>query len=303
MTASGDMRTNNANWSTIMLASGNTQLSEKLSLHRSNAEAEISRLFEFDLKADPHLSVVEANALFPQFSEHYGHAGKVFAQYITDHRPAVETMLRRMQDGLVRKMDMTQVERHWSALFAAVLVALGICRSQGLLAFDVAGIQAWMTAQLAGNRKQKTEMVATLEDQIGYMINDLMEGILVTTGEGDRRTGVNAHVDKPPRTKLVGRSINPLLPTDLPQLYISRAAVRAWATSKGISAGALFDTAVALGWCDPNSATRYSFGKGTVQFNTGTLTVPCWKFYPAVMTGISGQVVQQLAAVKAQAKP
>jgi hypothetical protein len=72
MTAHGEIRTNNNNWSTILLASGNTLLSEKLAQHRANAEAEISRLFEFTLEAPPHLSVVEANALFPQFREHSG---------------------------------------------------------------------------------------------------------------------------------------------------------------------------------------------------------------------------------------
>jgi hypothetical protein len=212
-------------------------------------------------------------------------------------------MLRRMQDAVVKKMKMTQVERHWSALFAAVLVALSICRSQGLLSFDMAAMQAWMAEQLEGNRKQKTEMVATLEDQIGYMINDLWEGMLVTTGEGDRRTGVTPSIDKPPYSKLIGRAINPLLPTDLPQMYISRAAVRAWAAGKGLSAGGLFNTAVKLGWCDPDAATRYSLGKGTIQYNTGTLTVPCWRFYPLAMGGVTGQIVQQLRTVKAQGKP
>jgi hypothetical protein len=298
MTASGDMRTNNANWSTIMLASGNTQLSEKLSLHRSNAEAEISRLFEFTLVATPHLGVAEANALFPQFDTNYGHAGRAFARYVTDNRASVEDALRRMQLRIVQNLHMKQVERHWSALFAAVLVALTICRQLGLLKFEVGGVYTWITQQLGSNRDQKMAMVASDEDQIGYMIADLWEGVLVTTGEGDLRGRVHARVEKHPRAKLIGRSINPLLPGDAAQLFISRAAVRAWAASKGVSAGNMFKAAVDLGWCDPKADTRYSFGKGTVEYNTGTLTVPCWKFYPKVMDGMVGQVVQQLTAMK-----
>jgi hypothetical protein len=130
------------------------------------------------------------------------------------------------------------------------------------------------------------------------MIADLWEGVLVTTGEGDLRGRVHARVEKHPRAKLIGRSINPLLPGDAAQLFISRAAVRAWAASKGVSAGNMFKAAVDLGWCDPKADTRYSFGKGTVEYNTGTLTVPCWKFYPKVMDGMVGQVVQQLTAMK-----
>jgi hypothetical protein len=298
MTASGEMRTNNSNWSTIMLASGNTQLSEKLSLHRANAEAEISRLFEFTLEATPHLGVAEANALFPQFDTHYGHAGQAFARYVTDHRQEVEDALRRMQLTVIKNLKMKQVERHWSALFAAVLVALTICRKIGLLRFEVAGVYGWIVQQLEGNREQKTAMVSTDEDKIGQMLNDLMEGILVTTGEGDRRSRVHARVDRAPRAKLIGRMINPLLPGDVSQLYISRAAIREWASRKGASAGDMFKAAVKLGWCDGKSDTRYSFGKGTVDFNTGTLTVPCWRFYPTAMDGMVAQVVQQLTSVK-----
>ena len=297
MTSSGEMRTNNSNWSTILLASGNTQLSEKLSLHRSNAEAEISRLFEFTLDPSPHLSVSEANDLFPQFDTNYGHAGRAFARYVTDNRASVEDALRRMQAKIVQSLHMKQVERHWSALFAAVVVALTICRKIGLLQFEVNPVYTWMTQQLSGNRDQKLAMVATPEDQIGYMIADLWEGVLVTTGEGDRRSRVHARVEKPPRAKLIGRAINPLMPTDQSQLFVSRAAIRTWASSKGVSAGDMFKAAVTLGWCDPKQDTRYSFGKGTLEYNTGTLTVPCWKFYPKAMDGVAGQVVQQLTAV------
>jgi hypothetical protein len=298
MSASGETRTNNSNWSTILLASGNTLLSEKLSQHRGNAEAEISRLFEFDLQVDPHLSVVEANDLFPQFSQHYGHAGKKFAKYVTDHRLGVEAMLRKVQAAVVTDMQMEQVERHWSSLFAAVLVALIICRSEGLLAFDIASLKTWMRRQLRGNRDQKTAMVSTLEDQIGYMINELWDGVLVTTGAGDKRSGVFARVDKLPKSKLIGRAINPLTQNDPQQLYISRSAIRAWAAERGVSAGKMFETATKLGWCDPNSDYRFSLGKGTVEYPPTTSMVPCWRFYPAAMTvGATGQVVQQLTAI------
>jgi hypothetical protein len=68
MNTAGETRSNNSNWSTILLASGNTLLSQKLAQHRSNAEAEMSRLFEFTLDPDKHLTANEANELFPQFS-------------------------------------------------------------------------------------------------------------------------------------------------------------------------------------------------------------------------------------------
>ena len=294
MSGSGELRSNNASWSTILLASGNTKLSEKLALHRSNAEAEMARLFEFTLEADPHLGVLEANTLFQQFDENYGHAGQVFAQYITANRAKVTAYLNRMQAKLVTELEFTQMERHWSALFAAVIVALHLCRALKLLRFEVQPVQDWMTLQMERNRDQKTELVATPEDLIGYMLNDLWDGVLVTTGEGDRRASVIARVDKHPREALIGRAINPLQSNDPPQLIISRAAIGKWASAKGVSASDMFDKAVTLGWCKPGH-DRYAFGKGTIEYPSTNTAVPAWRFNVLAMSrGAGAQVVQQL---------
>jgi len=293
MNASGELRQNNSNWSTIMLASGNTLLSEKLAQHRANAEAEISRLFEFTLEHDPHLSVAEANAIFPKFRQHYGHAGYVFAKTITRNRAAVVTALHKMQAHIQKEFDLKQVERHWSALFAAVLVALYICRDKGLISFEVEPIKLWMHDQLEGNRGSRDEAVVPMDELINQMVNELWENVLVTQGSGDLRSGIAVTTLKPPRGSIVGRSIRGT-GNDLASLHISRAAIHLWCAKHAVSPATVHATGVALGLCH-YKIDRFGLGRGVKEYQTGN--VHCWQFFPDALDIREDDVVTPLTVM------
>jgi hypothetical protein len=299
MTASGDLRANNSNWSTIMLASGNILLSEKLAQYRANTEAEISRLFEFTLAVDPHLTVIEANALFPQFEENYGHAGYKFAKAIVKNRADIETALRNTQTQLIHKLKLTQVERHWSALFASVIVALKVCRSLKLLAFEVEPIEAWIAARLEENRGQRAEMIIDYKDLLSQMLNELWEDVLVTDGVGNIRHNIPVNIQKPPRGAIVGRRVIPTATDPLPSLEIAVAAVYAWCAPKMVSPKVMLAKAVELKWASPKPV-RVGLGRGTKQYSSSNNTY-CWKFFPDVMDDVA--VVQQHLSVVKGGKP
>jgi hypothetical protein len=296
----GVTRDNNTHWSTIMMASGNTLLSQKLTQHRANAEAEMSRLFEFTLPRPKHLTAIEANEIFPQFSQHYGHAGVAYAKYIAKNRSKLVTSLNRTQASLTSMFEMTPTERYWSALFASVVVALVACRDIGLLEFEINPIVKWMKEQLAMNRVERVEASPEPQDHIGQMLFDLWEGVLGTAGGGDLRAtrGIDVRIEHYPRGPIIGRYIDPILPNERPQLWVSRAAINKWANTRGVSANEMLRAAVDLGWC-PEKSERCSFGKGVRGYNTGTMTVPCWKFNPAALEGgVLGEKIQQLKAIK-----
>lgn len=279
MQASGELRENNSNWCTILMASGNNLLSEKLALHRGNAEAEISRLFEFTLEASPHLTPNEANVLFPKLLENYGHAGQLFARYVVENYDVVEAMLTRTQAQLNSGLGITQVERYWSALLASVLVSVALCRNLKLLSFDLAALKVWMVARLQENRIGRDQATASPLELFGSMLTDMWEGILVTHGEGDIRQGRVATVLQKPRGTLVGRSVVPVDKNEVPALMLNSQAVRNWSNEKGVSAREMFGAAVRAGWCDPD-LVRYSLGRGTLEYAQTSSYVSCWKLDP-----------------------
>lgn len=294
--ASGGLRTNNSNWSTILLASGNALLSEVLSGFRSNTEAEVSRLFEFTLEATPHLSVAEANALFPQFLNNYGHAGHAFARFITKNRAKVIKALHAEQARLIEKLGLTQVERHWSALFASVLVALHIARALKLVAFEIAPVETWIAERLEENRGQRKEAVADHADLLAQMIDDLWADVLVTKGLGDLRSNVPIEIQKHPRNgTALGRCVRPTA-NDIADLILSRNAIQKWCAQNRASPKTLYARGVAMGWVHPE-IKRFCIGRGAKEYQTSD-NVYCWRFFPDAMESPVAHVAAKLAIVK-----
>ena len=295
MTATGETRTNNSNWSTILMASGNKLLSEVLAQHRFNTEAEVSRLFEFTLDATPHLSVAEANTLFPQFLANHGHAGHAFARFVTQHRAKIVKALQAEQARLIEKLELTQVERHWSALFAAVIVAIKLCRGLKLLAFEVEPIEAWMAERLAENRGQRDEAVTDYSDLLAQMVQELWENVLVTQGLGDLRSNIPVHVLGTPPRSIIGRRVLPTSTQPISDLLIARTAIQKWCSEKIVSPKTLFAKGIAMGWVHPD-IKRLCLGRGVPAYQTSD-NVWCWRFFPDAMLGVDTQRVAQLGVV------
>jgi hypothetical protein len=292
MNASGELRENNNNWCTIMMASGNNLLSEKLSLHRGNAEAEISRLFEFTVDVSPHLTPNEAMILFPKLRTNCGYAGLIYARHLVDHRAQITAMLAQVQSKLNTQLGITQMERYWSALIASTLVAVSICRNLGLLDFDLAGLKKWLIARLAENRGSREENTSDALELFGTMMADLWQGVLVTNGEGDLRGAKAATVVQPPRGVMVGRAIVPVARNEQPVLILSGQAVKDWANKKGVSAREMFLAVVREGWAEPDFV-RYSLGRGTVEYSQTSSYLGCWLLHPDRISGAAGATVAQ----------
>lgn len=287
LTSSGELRTNNSNWSTIVMASGNNLLSEKLSLHRYNAEAELSRLFEFTVRKGSRLTPNEAAELFPLLATNYGHAGEEFIRYVVKNYDAVEQALWAVQRAFNAEVKVTQVERYWAALQVSVLVALKICQKLGLVGFDTAALKTWLVDRINDNRGHVVDAVNDPLEQFGKMLSDLWQGILITEGEGDVRKGAFAVVAQEPRGPLVGRAIvivrgNNQPSNEKPVLLLNGAAVKEWCNKKGVSAKEMQDAAVHAGWLQPQ-LLRYSLGRGTATYASISSHVRCWVIDPEKM--------------------
>ena len=282
--STGLMMDTNDNWCTIVMSSGNNLLSEKISLHRAYGEAEIARLFEFTIpRGISPLDPNEAAALFSQLGDHYGHAGREFMQYVVQHLPKVDDALRSVRYVFNRNANIQQGERYWSALHACVLTALKICRKLDIVQFDENALTAWIVEQLEVNRRNQKQAVADPTEQIGRLLSDMWQGILVTEGEGDLRTRAIAPIvgNQHPRGALVGRAIIPVATStngalnERAVLLLSQQAVRDWCNKKGVSAREMFTAGVAGKWIEPETR-RYQLGKGTELYSHISGQVNCW---------------------------
>ena len=269
-------------WETFVLASGNLLLSEKLGQHRAHAEAEVARIFEFTVPKSGDLPIqpTEALQLFPQFSENYGHAGRVFARYVVDNYDAVRAHLLKTQAALVSTMGLTQGERYWSVLIASVLTTQTIAAKLGLVQFPRAGLIAWIKDTLASNRGIMNTSVVKMDDLLSQMLMDLWQGMLITHGLGDLYKGWDAFVVQDPRGTIVGRVVvpqpGPIGVNDKPAIYIATSAARAWCNKRGVSAKEVFKSGVAGGLVKPTEA-RFQLGRGSSRYAGLIGSAPCWE--------------------------
>jgi hypothetical protein len=285
LTNGGKMKPLPPNWATILMASGNNRLSEKLSLHRGNAEAEISRLFEFTVENTSPLSPNDAAELFPKLLDNYGVAGQKYIEHLVNHRDEVERCLFAVQRKMNEVCGIQQAERYWSALMACVITATIYCRQLGLVRFDHVALKRWMVAELNNNRGSRNQSVGGPLDLFGDMMRDIWQGILVTVGQGDLRAGREAVVlGSEPRGALTGRYIvpgtnNKGASVGKPVLVISAAAARNWCNKNGTSAREMFNGMAKAGWTLPEPR-RYSLGQGCLKYSGLTTAVSCWIIDP-----------------------
>ncbi len=274
------------NWSTIAAASGNNLLTEKLSLHRANAEAEMARVWEFTITKKGTLDPNEALELFGTFSQHYGKAGREFMKYVVENLDEVKALLHTTRSAFNTQQNIQQAERFWSALHACVLSALVICRQLGLLKFSSAAMLAWIGTELEASRAQMSGSVSDPLEQFGDMLSDLWSGILVTAGEGNIANGVHAVVLGHPKTAITGRSILPDT-TSQEKLLISVGAAKAWCNKHGVSFKEMHEALVNAKWAD-RIVRRVSLGKGTEQYSGLGGPVKCWDVNPSAVRSVMG---------------
>lgn len=290
LNAQSELKAAPPTWSTILMTSANNPLSEKLTSHRADAEAELARLFEVKVTNTSRLSPNEALDLFPSLVKNYGHAGLQFITYVVENYDKVMTKLNTVHREINAVTGVTQKERYWSALQASVLTALFYCRKLDILQFDLAAMQRWALSRVGENRQQLSAAQGDPEELFGRMLNTLWSGILVTDVVGDMRRysqegkSCAARVIeemRPGFNELYGRAIlSPAKGEEFsrPTLLLSAKAAREWCSKNGVSAQDMFNQLVRAGQASPKPTT-FSLGRGTLRFAGVSAPVRCWEIY------------------------
>jgi len=288
-------------WATICMASGNKLLTEKISAQRTNAEAEMMRVFEFTLHKKGQLDPNTAMSLVGTFNDHYGHGGESFMRYVVDNYDSVRDRLIAVRKMLNKALGFRQEERYWSALHACVLVALELCRKLDLLRFSTQDLLTWIKSETLLNRGG---LAASVRDPLAVfndMLSDIWRGVLVTYGEGSLLLGEPAMVvnNQYPIGTLVGRHILPVDTNCREVLYISKTVAKNWCDNNGASLKEMKDALVAAGWLKPQEV-RFTLGKGVPKYS-GTGNPLCWEINRPAMradTGADDPIAQKLSLVK-----
>lgn len=303
---SGSEMRDSAEWSTILLGTGNTLLSEKIASYRANSDGEQMRLWEFIPRTYSKMSLSEFNKLAEILKENYGHAGPIYMKYIVENRELVKKRLTNKYDEITEDFKMISKERNWANLFATVLLARDIIDELDILKIDKNEIVKWIKEELARARRNVTQITADPAEQFARMLADIQPGILVTSGRGNLSKGENARVIAEIRgnASLVGRYIYPTDSNTKEVLILSAAAIRDWSTKNNVMMDEIIDM-LTRGGVITKAPSRTKLGQGVARYAGASASISCYELDARKMNELLGDepLASKLTVVGAEPKP
>jgi len=143
-------------WETMLVFTSNRPCQDYLLARDDGTDSGLARLLEiemakvatpYDPVAGQHIKLCETN---------YGHAGRVYLQYVATHLDEVKTRLAATMKMLSDGLKMQRDERFSVTAMACVLVGAAIARKLDLFKFDINGIYKVLTTAFLTQRDNRS---------------------------------------------------------------------------------------------------------------------------------------------------
>jgi hypothetical protein len=200
------LRDNSTTWQTMSLCSANASFYEKLASAKAGGNAEMLRLFEYEISPNNLISTEDGKRLFDrQLKENYGHAGEIYIKWLVNNlEEAVATVLK-IQAKIDSELKLTPPERFWSAVAACNITGGLIANSLNLADYDMKAIYAFCCNTIQGMREEIKTPAEDATVVVGEYINRHMQNILVVKADIDKRTVASSMPTLEPRGELLIR--------------------------------------------------------------------------------------------------
>lgn len=123
----------------LLCTSGNVSLQQLAQTMKGNSEAQVARVFEFNVQR-PDLTPEQRYAdakVFESVNSNYGHAMPIYIEYIVNNQALVKQQLLDIERRLVKKFGMNNEERFWRALMTVSITGALIAKKLGIIDHDV----------------------------------------------------------------------------------------------------------------------------------------------------------------------
>ena len=204
--SSNRLRDNSTTWQTMSLASANASFYEKLASAKAGGNAEMLRLFEYEIAPNNIISTEDGKRLFDrQLKENYGHAGEIYIKWLVNNtEQAIETVMH-IQAKIDQELKLTPPERFWSAVAACNITGGLIANKLELASYDMKAVYSFCCKTIQGMREEIKTPAEDATVVIGDYINRHMQNILVVKADIDKRSTVASMPTLEPRGELLIR--------------------------------------------------------------------------------------------------
>lgn len=162
-----------ATWETLVVVASNESLFDAMGRRSGGSDAGMVRTFEMFVEPfESDRNRAELSIMFESVGHNYGHAGRVYAQYIATHVEEVERRVGDTYAKLAKADGMAAAERFWFAIVAVLLVGAQIAGELGLVKIDIRSLGGYLmrtVAKLRGRTIEQTESSSSREVLAAFM--------------------------------------------------------------------------------------------------------------------------------------
>jgi hypothetical protein len=223
-------RLNTSKWGLICLTTSNASFYDKLATLKNSPDGEMMRLIEYQIPATNIISKEEAGEIFPKLYSNYGHAGKIYLQWLVGNLEEAIKMVKETQIILDREIRFSGRERFWSGVAACNLAGAMIARRLGLIDFDIQRTYQWCVKEFNKMRFDIKPPATNHASIIGEFLDSHRGSVLVINGQVDGRTGMEQLPIVEPKFELLVR-IEP----DANLMFINAGKLRKFCSDRQVT--------------------------------------------------------------------
>jgi hypothetical protein len=269
---SNEERLNTSKWSLLCVCTSNASFYDKLASLKATPDGELMRLIEFQIPVNSVMNKVEADEIFSQLDNNYGHAGRVYLQWLVSNLEEAIDMVKQVQIVIDKKVKFSGRERFWSGVAACNIAGAMIANKLGLIDIDIKRVFEWMVVEFSKMRHEIKAPPTNQASTIGEFLNEFRGSILVINDAADKRSGMAQLPIVEPKFDLLAR-IEP----DTKKLFISAKHLRQFCTKNQITLKDVLNTLAAEGIYEKTVKKRMAKGTKIEGLPTDALMFDCSK--------------------------
>ena len=269
---SNEERLNTSKWSLLCVCTSNASFYDKLASLKSTPDGELMRLIEFQIPVNSVMNKVEADEIFSQLDNNYGHAGRIYLQWLVSNLEEAIDMVKQVQVVIDKKVKFSGRERFWSGVAACNIAGAMIAKKLGLIDIDINRVFEWMVVEFSKMRHEIKAPPTNQASTIGEFLNEFRGSILVINDAADKRSGMSQLPVVEPKFDLLAR-IEP----DTKKLFISAKHLRQFCTKNQITLKDVLNTLAAEGIYEKTVKKRMAKGTKIEGLPTDAFMFDCSK--------------------------
>lgn len=228
--SSNEERQSQGFWATMMVATSNSSMTDKLEALKSTSEGELMRLMQYKIDPTNNLDRASAKQVFGRLHSNYGLAGLPYAQYLVQNLEEIVDTALKVQVRFDKAVNIDIRERFWSGMAGANLTGAVVAAKLGLHDINHKRVFDWAVAEVS---EMQTATKLSYNDYATIVGEFLLKhnlNTLVINKHSTSKSGIAASPLMLPRGPLVVRH-----EPDSRRVFIIRQALKDFCVLKQVT--------------------------------------------------------------------